>query len=112
MLKTMNLKRILVLGSGLIGIILVINVLSTRWMEKRIVTATVDRNAASWLLQRALQSKYFIAQIQQFITDASLTLDDGSIKNAQTNFEALKKTLDEIEIRFPEIKEKTIGFFK
>lgn len=55
--------------------------------------------------ESALLAKYNIVQIQQFLTDASLTEDEDSFKEAKKNLDELKKNLDKIIELDPSLKE-------
>lgn len=59
----------------------------------------------------ALNCKYFIVQVQQFLTDASVTGDEESVKEALENLNLLKKSLDNINRLDPEFKSLTAPMY-
>ena len=54
----------------------------------------------------ALNSKFYIVQIQQFLTDVSATGDEDGLKDANDNFELLTKSLNSILEISPDLKPK------
>ena len=79
------------------------------WESHAIDTSTKEVSRAENTNKETLRAKYYIVQIQQFLTDASLTGEMDSIKEAKENAEALDKSLSTITELSPNLKEHADG---
>jgi methyl-accepting chemotaxis protein len=67
---------------------------------------TLNKSSQRWTNIRleALDAKYSIVQIQQFLTDASVTGDETGVSDAKANLDQLALTLNKIENGASELK--------
>lgn len=106
MLASLNIKTIFIAGAVVISALSIGTFIVTQKGLKQIDVLS-DANDINYKIVRdSSNSKYHIVQIQQFLTDASLTGEMDSIKEAKEHLEALNKSLANIEKMAPPLKNK------
>jgi len=97
MAHTLSFKHTLILFgvimAGLQATVLVAVLLSLGGLNHGLLT---DYPNANNLADSLMKSRYYTVQIQQFLTDASLTGDADSFKAAEENYTQLQQALDKV----------------
>ena len=99
----MSIKQKLIFGLGVIFIGILLNIVVGGMTISNVYK--LSEATAHESIPRALDAtdaKYQVSQVQQFLTDASLTQNQGSVKEAQEANDAFMKDMDSLEKMFEE----------
>ena len=96
-----KLNRVLISSASVIVMLALGFSFFTLWSGADISATSQLLSVENRFESSALRSKFHVVQIQQFLTDASLTREADSIKEAKENLVALEKVLDEIKLQKP-----------
>ena len=94
----MSIKQKLILGLGLIFLGVITNIVVGTMNTSRVYKlseATAQESIPHAI--DALDAKYQVSQVQQFMTDASLTQDEDSIKEAEAAHDAFIQDMDRLQ---------------
>ena len=102
-IKGTSLKK-LFLGSSVLILLSMMATLAVVIYQGRLVGFYGEQNRISQMAsEEVLRSKYYIVQIQQFLTDASLTNNVDGIEEAQSNLDSLKLSMKKVGALYPDL---------
>ncbi len=104
MLKQFELRKLLAVVFTLMLFTQALGIAFSVWGQNHEKSAYLKREQASELQALTLRAKFHIVQIQQFLTDASLTKESEAVKEAEENEAELSKVLSTILNQYPETK--------
>lgn len=99
----MKLRNLLITSAGLLSFTVITIALVTIYFLNTIESHSKKSSALVKIRTEALHSKYFVIQIQQFLTDASATGEDGGIEDAKENLNFLRTSLGQIKTNAPNL---------
>lgn len=100
----MKLKNLIITAGILLVSFNLIVLVTTYFSEHRLQESRIQLNQENEFLYLTEEAKFHIVQIQQFLTDASLTKEKDSIGEAKDNANALEKVLDQISELKPKLR--------
>lgn len=103
MRTSLRLKSVMIMAAFSIFAIIATTSGFTFYKSERIKEEVKANVNATNTMQKILEAKSNIFQIQQFLTDVSLTGDKGGIREAQENYDFLVKHLSEISKQNPSL---------
>lgn len=107
MKRSIRLNKLLINMGGLILTLVfsigLITIVSISKIQKSQLQSSTDTSIEI----KSLKSKYHVVQIQQYLTDAALTGESDSIKEAKDNLAELEKNLDELNVLEPQWQGRT-----
>lgn len=106
-IQRLNIKRIINYTFIFVFIIFSIIVGTSRYFVAGIEKQTNKASDIGEIVRLATEIKFNIVQIQQFITDASLTGEEEGLKEAQDNLDSLKQNLDTISRLDPSLQKNS-----
>ena len=102
----LKLNLIIVLAAAILGVLSLTVTGFTLISVSRIQDANLKVEKEADFELTANHAKFHSVQIQQFLTDASLTREADSIKEAKENLDLLEKDIDSLELKHPELQGK------
>jgi len=102
MIKALHVRTLLVIAAAVLFCISAVNAVVVYQLLHHESEMDAQANRAAGLSRKLESAKYNVSQIQQFLTDASLTKEADSIKEAKTNLDRLVETLSAAKSDFPE----------
>lgn len=105
--SSISLKKIFGSSSVLILLSMISTIAVVFYEGQKVVDFEQQARASQLASDEVLRSKYYIVQIQQFLTDASLTGIDDVIEEADNNLALLKISMNRVAKAYPKLQAKT-----
>ena len=108
--KNTSIKMLMVATIGIVAVALFIY-LSVVWvMSNGIVAKTVEQERLADTMRKMADTRFNVIKIQQALTDAAATGDNGGFSSAMDNLSAAQDNLDELIAARPDLQGKVEEF--